>query len=79
MPSSKSVTVERVRDGQRDVLFSTDLPVGLKLVELSEADHTHLVFGTPEELSDLGLAKAPAKRKSAAKKSAARKSTARKK
>lgn len=78
MPSSKSVTVERVRDGQRDVLFSTDLPVGLKLVELSEPDHTHLVFGTPDELADLGLVKRPAKRKPAAKKSAA-KSTARKK
>lgn len=77
MPSSKRVSFERVRNGARDEMFAVDLPADLEVRVVKsgpdEPDHEHHVFGTKQELDDLGVKATPPKR---VRKPAAKKSTA---
>lgn len=80
MPTN-DLYVERFTNGQRHQEFQTDIPNGYVVVLVPGDDHTHIVYGLPEELELAGLKAAPAvekpkpapkPRKPAAKKPAAK-------
>jgi hypothetical protein len=59
MPSSRTVTVERLAEGSRRIMLDFTVPQDHELVTLSDETHTHLVYGLPDELEAHGLKEAP--------------------
>lgn len=59
MPSSRTVTVERLAEGSRRVMLDFTVPQDHELVILEDETHTHLVYGIAEELEAHGLKEVP--------------------
>lgn len=59
MPSSRTVTVERLAEGSRRVMLDFTVPQDHELVVLEDETHSHLIYGLPDELEAAGLKEAP--------------------